>query len=88
MLKASPLPSMILINVPLVEDTTGFSFSVTNTKPLRRQKMEVKEQSIKVEGLRTRRSKTTSFQAAMELKAKRAMTLVGKTVYAYIYHVY
>ena len=44
-------------------------------RPQKKQKVEVKEQPFKVEGLRTRRSKT-SFESAMELKAKRAMTQV------------
>ena len=49
---------------------------VTNARPMKRQKLEVKEPVFKVEGLRTRRSKT-SFESAMELKAKRAMTMVS-----------
>ena len=46
-----------------------------NNKPTKRQKSELKDPVVKVEGLRTRRSKT-SFAAAMELKAKRSTTQV------------
>ena len=52
-------------------------FSVSSAKPQKKfAKLDKQEPSLKMEGLRTRRKKT-SFEAAMELKAKRAMTMVG-----------